>query len=142
MSPRGRDQGRTQPCGVAEARVKLRRAEQYMEVARMIMDEADPDPDWASAAAALVVLAGIHASDAACCKALGRRSRGQDHHDAEALLELIEPRGRQAANAMRRLINLKDEAHYGLHQMSSQNLRSAFTQADRLISFARDTLTA
>ncbi len=51
MSPRGRDRGRTQPCGDAEARVKLRRAEQYMEVARMVTDEADPDPDWASAAA-------------------------------------------------------------------------------------------
>jgi hypothetical protein len=106
----------------------------------MIIDEADPDPDWASAAAALAVLAGIHASDAACCKALGRRSRGQDHHDAEALLEQIEPGGRLAANAMRRLINMKDEAHYGFYPMSTQNLRSAFTQADRLISFARDVL--
>jgi hypothetical protein len=140
MSPRGRVPGRTQPCGDAEARVKVRRADQYMEVARMIIDEADPDPDWASAAAALAVLAGIHASNAACCKALGRRSRGQDHHDAEALLELIEPGGRQAANAMRRLINLKDEAHYGFYHMSTQNLRSAFTQANRLISFARDVL--
>lgn len=54
------------------------------------MDEADPDPDWASAAAALAVLAGIDPSDAACCKALGGRWRGQDHHDAEALLEQID----------------------------------------------------
>ncbi len=38
---------------------------------------------------------------------------------------------------MRRLINLKDEAHYGFFRMSAQGLRSAFTQADRLISFAR-----
>jgi hypothetical protein len=111
-----------------------------MDVARLIMDEADPDHDWASAAAALAVLAGIHASDAACCKALGRRSRGQSHHDAEALLDQIEPGGRQAANAMRRLINLKDEAHYGFYHMSAPNLRSASTQADRLISFARDVL--
>jgi len=43
-----------------------------MEVAALIMDEADPDPDWASAAVALAVLAGVHASDAACCKALTR----------------------------------------------------------------------
>jgi len=88
MSPRARDRGRTQVCGSPEAQAKLRRAEQFMEVATLIKDE--PDPDWASAAAALAVLAGIAASDAACCMALGRRSRGQDHHDAEALLELIQ----------------------------------------------------
>jgi hypothetical protein len=104
----------------------------------LIRDE--PDPDWASAAAALAVLAGISASDAACCKALGQRSRGQDHHDAEALLELIEPGGRNAANAMRRLINLKDEAHYGFSHVAAQDLKSAFTQAQRLIRFAREVL--
>jgi hypothetical protein len=109
-----------------------------MDVAALIRDE--PDPDWASAAAALAILAGIAASDAACCKALGERSRGQDHHDAETLLELIEPGGRNAANAMRRLINLKDEAHYGFYSMAAQDLRSAFTQAQRLIRFAREVL--
>jgi HEPN domain-containing protein len=138
MSSRSRDRGRTQVCGNREAQAKLRRAEQFMEVARLIKDE--PDPDWASAAAALAVLAGISASDAACCKALGQRSRGQDHHDAEALLELIEPGGKNAANAMRRLINLKDEAHYGFYNVAAQDLRSAITQAQRLIRFAREVL--
>jgi HEPN domain-containing protein len=136
MSPRGR--GHTQACGTREAQAKLRRAEQFMEVARLIREE--PDPDWASAAAALAILAGISASDAACCKALGRRSRGQDHHDAEALLEQIEPGGKNAANAMRRLINVKDEAHYGFYNMATQDLKSAFTQAERLIRFARGVL--
>ena len=139
MSPRARDRGRTQVCGSREAQAKFRRAEQFMEVATLIKDE--PDPDWASAAAALAVLAGISASDAACCKALGRRSLGQDHHDAEALLEQIEPGGKNAANAMRRLINLKDEAHYGFYNMSTQDLKSALTQAGRLVRFARDVLT-
>ena len=73
-------------------------------------------------------------------KALGRRSRGQDHHHAEAILEQIEPGGKNAANAMRRLINLKDEAHYGFYNMATQDLRSAFTHAERLIRFARDVL--
>lgn len=138
MSSRSRDRGRTQVCGNREAQAKLRRAEQFMEVAGLIKDE--PDPDWASAAAALAVLAGISASDAACCKALGQRSRGQDHHDAEALLELIEPGGKNAANAMRRLINLKDQAHYGFYNVAAQDLRSAITQAQRLIRFAREVL--
>lgn len=138
MSSRGRGRGRTQACGDREAQAKFRRAEQFMEVATLIRDE--PDPDWASAAAALAVLAGISASDAACCKALGERSRGQDHHDAEALLELIEPGGKSAANAMRRLINLKDEAHYGFYHVAAPDLKSAFTQAQRLIRFAREVL--
>ncbi|HET9309818.1 MAG TPA: hypothetical protein VFP41_01155 [Actinomycetota bacterium] len=112
-----------------------------MEVAKMIIDEAEPDPDWANAAAALAVLAGISASDAACCKALGRRSRGQDHHEAEALLGQIDPGGKSAANVMRRLITLKGEAHYGFYSMSTQSLRSAFTQAEKLIKFAREVLT-
>ncbi len=136
MSPRAR--GRVQPCGVSQARAKLRRAEQFVEVARLVKDESDPD--WVSAAAALVVLAGISASDAACCKALGRRSRGQDHHDAEALLELIDPGGKDAANALRRLINLKDEAHYGFYNVSATDLKSALTQATKLVRFARGVL--
>jgi len=136
MSPRARN--RDQPCGIREAQAKLQRADQFVEVARLIKDESDPD--WASAAAALLVLAGISASDAVCCKALGRRSRGQDHHDAEALLELIEPGGKDAANAMRRLINLKDEAHYGFYNVSAKDLKSAFTQAGKLVRFAREVL--
>ena len=138
MNDRARARGGTQACGKREAQAKLRRAEQFMEVAGLIKDE--PDPDWASAAAALAVLAGIAAADAACCKALGRRSRGQDHHDAEALLELIEPGGKNAANAIRRLINLKDEAHYGFHNVSAQDLKSASTQANKLIRFAREVV--
>jgi hypothetical protein len=38
---------------------------------------------------------------------------------------------------MRRLINLKDEAHYGFHNVAPHDLKSAVTQANRLIRFAR-----
>ncbi len=41
---------------------------------------------------------------------------------------------------MRRLITLKNEAHYGFYNVATQSLRSAFTQADRLIAFAREVL--
>lgn len=41
---------------------------------------------------------------------------------------------------MRRLIDLKDEAHYGFYHAAAQDLRSAFTQAQRLIRFAREVL--
>ncbi len=140
MSPRGSGRGRTQKCDAADARGKLQRAEKFMEVSVLITDEASPDPDFMSAAAALAVLAGIAASDAACCKALGLRSRGDHHHDAEALLEQITPGGRDAANAMRRLINLKSEAHYGFYNVATRDLDSVFRQAEKVISFAREVL--
>lgn len=141
MSPGRRDRSRTQSCGAREAEAKLRRAGQFMEVATMIADDPDPDPDWLSAAAALAILAGISASDAACCKALGRRSRGQDHHHAETLLEQIQPDGKAAATSMRRLISLKDEAHYGFFNIGKRDLKSAFTQANKLIRFASSVVT-
>ncbi len=41
-----------QPCGVHEARAKLQRAEKFLEAARFITDEPEPDADFVSAAAA------------------------------------------------------------------------------------------
>lgn len=137
---KSRRRGRTQSCGAPEAQAKLRRAEKFVEVAELIIDEADPDPDFRSAAAALTVLAGISASDAACCKALGQRSRGDNHHDAEALLEQITSGGKDAANALRRLIDQKDEAHYGFFNVSATDPTSLLRRARRLIAFAQDVL--
>lgn len=94
------------------------------------------DEEYASAAAALAVLAGIAASDAACCAALGRRSRGQDHQQATRLIEQVEPGGTQAANALRRLLSLKDEAHYGFFDVGGQDLKASIRQAERLVDFA------
>jgi hypothetical protein len=96
--------------------------------------------EYASAAAALAVLAGIAASDAACCHALGRRSRGQDHRQATELVGQIEPGGQQASSALRRLLDLKDQAHYGLFDVSGNNLTTALRQAEALVSFATQVL--
>lgn len=96
--------------------------------------------EYASAAAALAVLAGIAASDAACCTALGRRSRGQDHRQAAELVEQIAPGGGQAANALRRLLSLKDEAHYGLFDIGGQDLQATLRQARALVKFANQIM--
>lgn len=63
-----------------------------------------------SVAASLAVLAGIAASDAACCRSLGERSRSENHRDAEALMAEIIPNGKRAAKQLRALLNLKDAA--------------------------------
>jgi hypothetical protein len=80
--------GRTQPCDRAHARTRLDHAEKSLEVAELVDGEREI-PESRSVAAALAVLAGIAASDAACCAALGRRSRGNDHRQAAALLREI-----------------------------------------------------
>lgn len=40
-------------------------------------------------------------------------------------MEQIACRGSQAANALRRLLSLKDEAHYGLFDIGGQDLQAA-----------------
>jgi hypothetical protein len=73
MSPAAN--GRTQRCSEPHARTRLNHARRFLDVAQLAAGEDDA-LDYSSAAAALAVLAGIAASDAACCKALGRRARG------------------------------------------------------------------
>jgi hypothetical protein len=131
----GRGATRTQPCSIAQARTRLAHARKFLEVAELVAGEAG-DVDYASAAAALAVLAGIAASDAACCVALGRRSRGQDHLQAVELVEQVAPGGAQAAKALRRLLSLKDEAHYGLFDVGGRDLQAALRQAKTLVDFA------
>lgn len=128
--------GRTQDCTREEARARQGQAKKFLEVADLVALE----PESASVSASLAVLAGIAAADAACCRALSRRPRSENHHDAEALVKQIEPGGPNAANQLRRLINLKDQAHYGLFDVSGSDLQSAIRQARRLIEFADQVL--
>ncbi len=137
MSPRR--VARTQSCSDSDAATRLRHAQKFFEVAELVAGEGD-EIDFASPAAALAVLAGIAASDAACCKALGRRSRGQDHRAAITLVEQVTPGGRRAAQSLNRLLSLKDEAQYGLFDVGGQDLKSALRQAAELIGFAEETL--
>ncbi|MSO43877.1 MAG: hypothetical protein EXQ74_00980 [Thermoleophilia bacterium] len=110
-----------------------------MEVANLVASETTLSESL-SVSAALAVLAGIAASDAACCAALGERSRSQDHHDAETLLARITPGGPDAANCLRRLIDEKDNAHYGLSNISQTTLMSLLRQGEQLLSFAERVL--
>jgi hypothetical protein len=90
---------RQQGCGGAEARTRLAHARKFLEVAQLVAGEDVVESR--SVSAALAVLAGIAAADAACCAALGRRSRSQNHHDAEDLLAQIVPDGQTTARPRR-----------------------------------------
>jgi len=107
-----------------------------MDVARLTADERDPNLEYAAVAASVAILAGIAAADAACCFALGRRSRSENHHDAEGLVAEITPGGKQAAKQLRQLIQIKDTAHYGFISITSSQLKRSLRQAQHLVEFA------
>jgi hypothetical protein len=48
----------------------------------------------------------------------------------------VTPGGPEAARSLRRLLTLKDSAHYGFLDMSGQDLKAALRQARELIVFA------
>ncbi len=132
-------QGRRQSCSARDARIRRSHARKFLEVAEIAAEDQDQDPEYASAAASLAVLAGIAAADAACCKALGERSRSQDHHEAERFLQRIVG-GKTAARQLRDLIDLKDAAHYGFIDVSRPELRKALRRAQALLKFADEVL--
>lgn len=140
MTPR--KAGRAQRCGRPQATNRLAHACKFLDAAELIATDIEDDEANASVAASLAVLAGIAASDAACCARLGRRSRSQDHHDAERLLTEIVPDGRDAAKDLRRLLDLKDAAQYGVMHVSTAELRTAVRRAHALVNFATRALGA
>jgi hypothetical protein len=133
-----RRSGRTQPCDRAQARTRLENARKSLEVAELAAVEREI-PASRSVAAALAVLSGIASADAACCAALGRRSRGQEHREAAALLRQIAD-GEPAAKALLDLLNLKDRAQYGLIPVTGRELSTAMRRARTLLDFASEVL--
>ncbi len=65
MTPR--QAGRTQRCGRPQATTRLAHARKFLEAAELIATGIEDDEAKVSVAASLAVLAGIAASDAACC---------------------------------------------------------------------------
>jgi hypothetical protein len=98
-------------------------------------DAANTDAERRAAASA-AVLAGIAAADAACCAALGERSRSEDHRDAIGLVRSIEPGGPAAAKQLDRLLGIKDASQYGLRDVGGPALVAARRQARALVTFA------
>lgn len=135
-----RARNRTQVCGTPQARQRLKQAQSFLEVAELTADVNDLSLEYASVAASVAILAGIAAADAACCQELGERSRSDDHHHAETLIEQVTPGGKRAASQLRQLLDLKDTAHYGFISISAPELKRSLRQARHLIKFAETIL--
>jgi hypothetical protein len=133
---------RTRSCDSEQARQRMDRSREFLAVAELVVDEKDQDASivYASSAASLAILAGIAASDAACCGALQERSRSQNHRDAEQLLSQITPGGKKAAGDLRELLNLKDKAQYGFLKMNVSEVRKVMRRAGSLVDFAAEVL--
>lgn len=137
MNRRG---GKTQPCTTGDARKRLEDARSFLDVARLAAGEQNDELSYSSVAASLAVLAGIASADAACCKALAKRSRGQNHHDAVSLLATVTAGGPKAAKSLRDLVALKDAAQYGFVDIGASQLKRAIRQAGDLVEFAESVV--
>lgn len=129
-------EGRTAKCDRAQAQIRLQHAKKFYEVAELVALEGEEVPASSSVAAALAVLAGIAASDAACCIAMGRRSRRQNHRQAVELLQQVSPGGTEVARQLGRLLDIKDTAHYGVISVSGPEFKAALRCAQALVEFA------
>jgi hypothetical protein len=107
-----------------------------MQVAELVLDEQGRD-EFLNVSAGLAVLAGVAASDAICATRLGKIPRGQDHRDAAKLLEQAVANGRSLAQTFLRLIDMKDEAHYGVFVVAPRRARDAVKWARRLVEAAQ-----
>jgi hypothetical protein len=134
MTGRRRTKTRTQGCSDPDARKRIADARKYLELAEMVDDE--PEAASLGVSAANAVLAGIAAADAACCSAIGERSRSDDHRDAVALVAQVNPDGQEASRALARILAIKNDAEYGLAPMSRANRELALRQARKLVAFA------
>jgi hypothetical protein len=132
---------RTQRCDRREASNRLAQAEQFLFVAELVLDDGS-DVAGPGVAGALTVLAGIAASDAACCARLGERPRGDAHHEAVGLLATVEPGGKAMAKDLKRLLDRKDDAQYGMAFLGMVEARKMVTWAKRLLDGGRVAVEA
>lgn len=129
---------RTRPCDAADARGRLRKAEQFLDAAETIRDLANDEADVGDAFVTLCVHAGIAASDALCCVSLGVRARGDDHVEAVKVLAGVRPGGPTASRALSTLLGMKTKAGYSPRAVSAEERKRALRAADVLVTAARD----
>lgn len=136
-----RSKTRTQNCTRRDAQNRLAQAEKFVEVAELVLTD-DTSSTNPGVAASLAVLSGIAASDAACCAKLARRARGQSHEEAVVLLEIVVPGGPEMAKDLGRLLQRKNDSHYGLAFVSPGDANQMVVWAQRLLTMARVVVEA
>lgn len=118
------------------AEARLERAREFRRSAEEAVQLADEGGDG-TAAASLVVLAAIAYADAVCARHKGHVNQ-QNHAAAVQTLRSALGNALPAAEAgrLRRLIEIKDEAHYGSRHMSLSRARGLCADLDRFAVWA------
>jgi hypothetical protein len=124
---------RAQPCDRSDAIARITMADSYLSVAELVLS-GESQIAGAGVVASLAVLAGIAASDAACCAKLAMRPRGQSHAEAVTMLSGVQPGGPQMARDLQRLVDRKDSSHYGMTFVSHSDARKMLQWASRLVT--------
>jgi hypothetical protein len=119
---------RRAPCTARHARTRLDQAQQYLDIAELVL--SDETGSEATVATGNAVLAGIAPADAICCSGAGSRYRESDHREAADYLERVTG-DRTLAKALRDLADYKDQAHYGLTNVRVNRAKAAIRRARR-----------
>lgn len=127
---------RRRPATKNDARARMKTALAFLEVAKLVLTE-DKRDEMPGVSAGLAVLAGIAASDAICANRLGEISRGEDHHSAAEVLRTATADGPKLAKTLAKLIDLKDQAHYGVTIVPMAKAKDAVRWAGLLVSAAQ-----
>jgi hypothetical protein len=124
--------------GTVEARQRLKYANAYLEIAELVLE--DERSEMPGVAAGPSVLAGIAASDAICALRRGEIHRGESHREASDLLRGATPDGKRLASTLLKLLDIKDEAHYGLIVVPLRKAKDAVRWAGPLMARANEEL--
>lgn len=134
--------GRTRPCSSARAAGRLAKAREFWEQVEVVEALAADPHQVATTVVSLCVLAGVAASDAITCLALGRHAQGEDHREAPELLRQTRPDGDVHARDLATLLGLKTRAHYGADPPTQQETLRARRAAGRLVAAAGERAAA
>jgi hypothetical protein len=124
---------RLRPCDGPIAEGRLSKARQFLDSATVLRDVSDNEAEVGDAFVTLCVHAGIAASDALCCRALGHHAQGDNHNEAIAELRKVD---RELARDLQALLGMKTRAGYSDTAVTANERKRAFRAADRLVNAA------
>jgi hypothetical protein len=131
-----RKHSRTRACTREDAAQRLAQAQAFADLAEM--DPYSSDGPTRSAAVSNAVLAASAASDAVCCKRLGRHSSDGDHARALELLSEAGEAGGKAHTQLATLLSLKNKASYERTDPTVAEAKKAIRSMKAIIKLARE----
>ena len=122
-----RNSGRRKPCSTRTRRGRLRKAQEFLEIAELAGTEY-PDGCVSNA-----ILSGIASADVICCVRVGEHAAGDNHQQAVELLGRADP---QAAKHLDRLLRRKSKSAYSDLSSSAKHAEQALRDAGTLLEIA------